>query len=170
MAYKPKTIKLTVPDAVSNAFSEFQTLGEEMRETADNMESGGLGHMPKCEQASEAADELEQHTEEPELPDWMANIEVEATEMVNKDKRKGPSRSVRLDNAKALLEAVTGHLGNIDDEELEKLRETLERQKAEAGTDDEVPSVDELREKCEEVEQELGEHTDFDVEFPGMFG
>lgn len=170
MAYKPKTIKLTVADAVSNAFSEFTSLGEEMRETADNMEGANMGHMPKCEAAVAAADELENHADEPEVPDCLASIDVEAVEMVNKDKRKATSRSTRLDNAKNLIQAVTSTLGDMDIPAFEKLREDLLKTKKEGAADDEVPTAEELEEKADELAQELSEHADFDVDFPGMYG
>lgn len=170
MAYKPRPIKTTVAAAVGDAFSEFQTLAEEMRETADNMENGGMGHLPKCEAASDAADELESHIDEPEVPDCLATIEVEATEMVNKDKRKGPSRDTRLANAQALLEAAKVELENMDTAAFLKHREALEKTRIEAGLDGESPGEVELEEKAEELAQELGEHVDFTVDFPGMYG
>jgi hypothetical protein len=160
MAYKPKQIKTTVSGALSAAFSEFQALGEEMRETADNMDAANMGHMPKCEAAAAAADELENHVDEPDVPEHLADLPVEATEMVNRDKRKGASRSVRLSNAQALVSAARDALDGFepeghddDDEESETHRAAVE-----------------AKEAAEELYQELDEHAEFDVEFPGMFG
>jgi class 3 adenylate cyclase len=55
-AYKSQTIDSTVGDAIAEAFGELQSLRDEMRETADNMESGGMGHMDKAQNAAAAAD------------------------------------------------------------------------------------------------------------------
>jgi len=162
MAYKPKPIKTTVEGAINDAFAVFEELAEEMRETADNMESANMGHMPKCEVATEAADELEQHDEPPEVPDHVKDLAVECVEMVNKDKRKGPSRDVRFSNAQTLLQAAV--------EAIDAYRTAAAETKAAGALDGKQAEADEREQKAEDLNEELMEHTEFSVEFPGMFG
>lgn len=160
MAYKSVPVKTDVQSAISDAFSEFQSLAEEMRETYDNMEGANMGHMDKCVRAGEAADELEQHDSEPEPPDFLAGLTVETTEQVNRDKRKGPSRAVRLSNAQALLQAARDACVDFDPEAFLKDNES----------DVDGRTAEDLDDERDGFVQDLEEHTDFDVDFPGMFG
>jgi DNA repair exonuclease SbcCD ATPase subunit len=120
-SYKSETIDTTVTDAISEAFGEFQTLRDEMREGADNMENGGLGHTDKAQRWAEAADALDAFADnEVDVPDDAANLKVSATIQVQKRKGRGTSRAVRFDNAVALLEtakdAVEEEMGRLEDE------------------------------------------------------
>lgn len=151
-SYKSVPVETTVAAAIGDAFSEFQSLAEEMREGYDNMEGGNLGHTDKCQRYGEAADELENHTDEPDVPEFLAKLVVKTTELRPTRKGRAPGRSTRLSNAQSLLQAardVVSEWGSQDDEESEE----AESQKKAA----------------EQLVSDLDEHCDFDVDFPGMF-
>lgn len=164
MAYKPKPIKTTVSGALQDAFSEISALAEEMREAEGNMSGANMEHMPKYEVISTAADELENHTECPDIPDGLADLEVTSVEMVNKDKRKGPSRDVRLSNACALISDAKAVLEEFDPEA------DLETSDSDAKVDEKEDAAEALKEAATELANELDEHAEIDVEFPGMYG
>lgn len=159
MAYKPKPIKTTVGAAIADAFSAIDELATEMRETYDNMESANMGHMPKCETAGQTADELEALSQPDDPSETIADLEVTSTEMVNKDKRKGTSRDMRLSNAQSLLQDAIEALNQFEPEGLD---------------DDEENEVSkgakELKDEAEELVNSLDEAANVSVEFPGMFG
>ena len=154
--YKVVPIETTVVAAIGDAMSEFQTLGEEMRETADNMEGANMGHMQKCQDAAEAADELEQHTDEPYVPEFLQDLKVTTTELRNRNKRRGNSRSTRLSNAQSLLQAARDCVQEFIDE---KQKDDPDGKEAERQI-----------EKAEQLIIDLDEHCEFEVNFPGMFG
>jgi len=110
-----------------------------------------MGHMSKCEAAGTAADELEGH-DEIDVPDFLQDLKVETFEQVNKNKRRGPSRAVRFSNAQSLLQAARDVVQEWADEATKKKPEDAQATEAEQFIND------------------LEEHCDFDVEFPGMFG
>lgn len=139
-SYKMEKYGTTVGGAVADAFSEFESLREEMQEIVDNMSGANMEHLPKYETAETAVSELDEHTNEPDVPESLKDLDVEYVAMVNRRKGRGPSRGVRLSNAQAMLAAVLAMLDEKEDEDSVALRE------------------------------ELSEHSDFDVEFPGMFG
>jgi len=160
MAYKPKPIKTTVTGAIQDAFAAIEELATEMRETADNMENGGMGHMSKCETAAATADELEQLQQPDDPDDVIGNLEVNSTELVNKDKRRGTSRDIRLSNAQSLLQDAIGVLNETDFEEVLKGDESTVDAKM----------ADDLSSEAEELANELEEAANVTVEFPGMYG
>jgi len=150
MAYKLVQCKGTV-SSISDAFSAIEELGSEMRETYDNMEGANMGHMSKCEMAGEAADTLEGFSE-PDVPEFLQDIEISYSESVNKRKGASCSRAVRLANACAVFEAACAAIEQwLDDNESasEEQREEAEQLKGD------------IEEICNEAEG---------VEFPGMFG
>lgn len=150
MAYK--TIQRTATiSAVEDAFSELETLGEEMRETYDNMEGANMGHMEKCQRAGEAADTLEQ-LQQPDPPASIVDLQITYGEAVNKDKRKGCSRAVRCSNACAVLRAAS--------------------ERAQEWLDDEANKEDESRDDVEQFINDIDDIADSaeGVDFPGMFG
>lgn len=149
--YKPREFETTVAAAIGDAFAEFTTLHEEMEEGRDNMDGANMSHLPKYETYDNAVSELENHNNEPDVPECIAELKVTATEMVNSNKRRGTSRSMRLSNAQALILAA---------------KTTLEEY---AGSDD-PERKDEDAEAADQLVNDLDEHCDFDVEFPGMFG
>ncbi len=166
MAYVSKEVKTTVGAAISDGFSAIQELAGEMRETYDNMESANMGHMPKCEQAGEAADELENYDSEPDVPQWLQDLDVSTSEQVNKDKRRGPSRAVRLSNATSLIQAAIDTLNATDYGDLAEKIAT--EHKDEAGF--EAPTEEDLQSEADSLVSELEDAAGVDVEFPGMFG
>ncbi len=174
MAYKPKPIKTTVSAAIADAFSMIEELAGEMRETYDNMEGANMGHMPKCETAGQTTDELEALSQPDDPSGTIADLEVTSTEMVNKDKRKGTSRDMRLSNAQSLLQDAIGVLNETDFEELLKEQATKEG-KREPKDDEEYQDVDgksadDLSDEAQSLANELEEAANVSVEFPGMFG
>jgi hypothetical protein len=82
------------------------------------------------------------------------------TEMVNKKKRRGPSRSVRLSNAQAMMQSARdaaqafADAADANAEDLDNL----------------PPDQEGTREEVLQFIADLDEHCEFDVEFPGMFG
>ena len=71
---KLKERQLTIADAISEAYGELQTIGEEMREAFDNtpesLQSGGVG-----EARGEAADALE-NISELDVPEALQDIQA----------------------------------------------------------------------------------------------
>jgi len=159
MAYKMREVTTTVSAAIGDAFAAFEELAGEMREGADNMEGANMGHMDKCTRLAEAADELEQHDTEPDVPELVRELAVTYFEQVNKNKRRPPSRSVRLGNAQAMLVAASAALQDFAD-----------AADAAAKGNDLPPDQEENRAAVNQLISEIDEHSEFDVDFPGMFG
>lgn len=92
--------KKSMPEAVELAYSEFQSLGEEMREMFDDLseksQEGERGQMLEA-----AADEME-GLDEPTVPKLLEEIEVTWKER----QIKRPSKSDRRDAAITILEGV----------------------------------------------------------------
>lgn len=152
MAYKAVKQKATVADLIGGGYSDAQELRDEAQEYLDNSES--FSSTQKYQDMESAKDELEQHCDsEPELPEnvqgWAKATVIEWTEMVNKDKRRGPSRDVRAANAGAMLEAAV--------EAIRKAAKELFEVEA-----------DELEQAADELEQAAD--TFRSVSFPGMYG
>jgi hypothetical protein len=131
--------------AISDGFSAIETLAGECRENYDNFNGREQG-----EPWGEAADSLE-GVSEPDFPETLkvlAELPLETTEQVNKDKRRGPSRAVQLSNAVVLLQAAKDFLEDLPDEHKD------------------------LKDEAESLASDLDEAIDLDgsVEFPGMFG
>lgn len=148
--------ELSIEDAISEAFGELQSLGEEMREAFDNtpesLQNSGVG-----EARGEAADALE-NISEPDIPTELQGdkfkVKWQVHAMTPKQQMK-QSRSARRDDALATLNAVAYFLDQIDDEENSDAHYSDEEKEA-AST-----LVDEVRQMIDEAES---------VDFPGMFG
>lgn len=140
-SYKFEKKKSTLGAVISDAYSDLQTLRDEMQETVDNMEGANMEHLPKYDTASEAVSELDVCDNEPDVPEALADLEVEYSEQVNKRKGRGPSREVRLSNATAMLQAVRDLLNERENDDA-----------------------------ADELVQEIDEAADLDVTFPGMYG
>lgn len=142
-SYRIEKRKGTVGAMVGDAFSELQSLRDEMQEIVDNMEGANMGHMPKCEAAGEAVSELESADcdSEPDVPESLAEIEIEYSEQVQRRKGRAVSRAVRCDNAQSMLQAV---------------RDALQERENDEDADELVQAIDAA---C-----------DMSVEFPGMYG
>lgn len=150
-AYKAVQQKTTVAAAIGDAYSELQSLRDEMSETADNMQDT-LSQTPKYQAVEEARDTLDGFCDsEPNVPDGVSDLEVTYSEMVNSRKGRGPSRSVRCSNASSMLEAV------------------IEAINAHA---EDLKDGDDLKGEIQTLADELQEAVDNagGVEFPGMYG
>lgn len=168
------TVKVPLGEAISDAFSEFQSLSEEMGEWRDNIEEK-FGTTQKFEQVSEAADTLEQRTE-PTVDDLIKDTEVEVTRRNPKrPSRRGESRATRCSNACGELEAAM--------EKLEELKEQAEQWLNDYDGMDAATQAEESTQKERERQQSIMDAADglwqeLDaekgeaeaVEFPGMFG
>ena len=134
------TRKLTVADAVSEAYSILEELAGEMREAFDNtpesLQQSAVG------EAREAAADALEGLSEPNVLDELGRLEFEYTEPPPKRKQ---SRRDRRDQATALLSAVIAVVDNVDDENAD-------------------PAV-ELRDELDDLMSEADS-----VEFPGMYG
>ena len=143
-SYKYEQCKGKLGDMVSNACSELEELGSELRDWASGMEGTGLENTEKYSTVSEAADALE-NINAPDVPKELQEIELSYSQAVNKNKKAGPSRAVRLENACNLLSAVVDHL---DGDEFQENQEAQDFMEEVANVRDEVEGV----------------------EIPGMFG
>lgn len=161
-AYKFVQVTHTAADAVSSAYGELQALRDEMRDWADNMEGGNLGHTEKCSQVSECADTLDPADNEPEVPECLAATSVTYGEAVSSRKGRSPSRSTRCSNAVGALEAVKDAAATVmDGLEQRKLDGELTEGKAQDAIDELQTFLDELDEAIDAGES---------AEFPGMYG
>lgn len=156
MGYKPQPRQNTVPDLVTEGCGELSTLAEEMREWADNLENGNLGHTQKFDDVSACADELER-IDEPSMPEGLGDVlavAVHWTEMVQSRKGRSESRSVRRDNAVARLQAA-----------LDFLQESVEEEQEDSGL------TDEQRSEVEQFVTELQDIIDTaeSLDFPGIY-
>lgn len=104
--------EMTLSDAISYAMSDFQTLRDEMRDWASNMEGTGLENTEKYTAVSECADALESFCDdEPEVPtfieaDYQPRIKFnEQTRIGN----RGMARWLRASNAESAIEAVKNY-------------------------------------------------------------
>jgi hypothetical protein len=144
--------KTTYADAIADGYGAIEELASEVREAYDNMTGAGMSDShPKVELCSNSADELE-GIQQPDIPSELEELlsrEVEVSELVNRDKRRGAARHVRLSNACSLIEVAKSYLEDTPE-----------------GTSDEV------REAAEQLASELDDAVALDgsVEFPGMFG
>jgi hypothetical protein len=166
MGYKNVECKTTVGAAISDAFAEFTTLAEEMESWADNMPESKQGSA-KHDEVEAAKDELENHNSEPNVPEFLADIPVTYTEQRKSGKRGGPSRSVRLGNAQGMLQAARDVIQAF----IDKDDADLDTNDNDAVVDKKEDAVAARKEEAESfIRDELDEHCEFDVDFPGMFG
>jgi hypothetical protein len=151
---KTRERELTLEDAISEAFGELTTLGEEMREAFDNtpesLQSSGVG-----ERRGEAADALE-NLQEPDVPEELKGDAFKMNWQVHvlspsAERRK--SRAMRRDEAVETLQNVVGYLNDDIEANEEKYSEAI-REAASSLADD----VENLINEAEEIE------------FPGMRG
>jgi hypothetical protein len=141
--------KVTLENAVSEAFSELQSLAEEMREAFDNtpesLQRSGVGEAREA-----AADALEQ-IEKIEVPKPLKEIEIELLDLHQGGGKRGLSRPKRRDNAVNIIENVISLLDDIhgDEKKSEDIRD----------------AANELRDSLENAKDSAE-----GVEFPGMYG
>lgn len=143
----PPPRKVGIAEGVSEAYGEIQSLAEEMRGWADNMEEK-LSHTEKYERVSECADTLEQYTDEPDMDD-LPDMEITIQDL--KPKRRGYSRADRLSQALAIFDLAISACEDFeaDDE----------------NSDEDKEKVESLRDELENAKGDLE-----GVEFPGMYG
>lgn len=132
--------KLSLADAVSEAFGDLQGLGDEMREWEGNI-SEKFSNTEKYSQVSEAADTLES-LNEVDVPDTFEKEELTFNvPQLSPRQLSRKSRADRRDDATMLLDIAIERLNEIvDDEEkpqdyreaAEALRDELDNAKGEA--------------------------------------
>jgi hypothetical protein len=167
MGKRTKTVTHTgtISGCIDDARSAVEELKDEMESWRDNMEEK-LGHTEKYERVSECADALDSMLNElePDVPEWLQEVEVTYTEETSK---RGLSRAARLGNAVSMLEAVTSYLENDED----KLKELAEKANEGKEGDDKI-DPDDMQAEAEQLASDLSGPIDEagGVEFPGMFG
>lgn len=149
---KTQDLEMTIEDAVSEAFGELQSLGEEMRDAYDNtpesLQNDGVGAA-----RGEAADALE-NINEPDVPTELQgdNFKVKWTvKILSPSAQRRQSRSDRRYEAVETLNQVVQYLGEIQDDE--KMSDDVK--------DAATILIDEIQTVIDEAEA---------VEFPGMYG
>lgn len=135
--------KVSVASLITDAYSEFESLGGELREWHDGMPEN-LQNGSKAEEVEEAASVLENFSE-PDVPEA-----VNGLEMVFLPGTEVSSRSARCCEAVGMLQ---------------KAIEAIESKWDLEGSDAEMPS--DVENLLEQLKQEVDEAEG--VEFPGMF-
>jgi hypothetical protein len=159
-AYKAVERKSTILACLEDGSADIVCLAEEIDEWASNMEDGNLGETEKCQTLRETADTLGNY-EAPNLediPGFLLDVEITVTEMVNRNKRRSPSRAWRMSNAVAIIRAAQ-----------ENLQEYIDNLPSNDDLSDSEQEARDLREEAISLiatELDEVEH----VEFPGMFG
>lgn len=180
--YRTHAVNEPISSAIENAYSELADLASECNDAAGNFSNSSH---PKAEAFSEAASTLENESQD-DFPDSPAGIpdllETKFTwhKRMPTDKRHGPSRTVRLENAVSALSAAV--------EAIREASQTLtdaddsteaDRENSPAG-DGSAEDVDPVQKHDrEEYAQALNDFADGleatvgnvdGVEFPGMYG
>lgn len=146
-SYKTEQVKLTVAETLNCA--EVEMLHGEMEEWSNNMDGSGLENTQKFEDVSACADTLECASDLEEALSTvrealeggsLGSKELTYSLMVNKNRKRGPSRAVRLGN------------------ELTALRHGIEA--AEEYFEEVTEAIEEIKGHLDELEG---------VDFPGMF-
>lgn len=178
-SYKTIQVKTTIESAIDEAFSEFESLCEEMTEWRDNMEEK-LSQTEKYQQVSDAADLLENVQRPDGLPDAMDDSEIEVSIGVKKYKSDGGlSRAARHGNAcnhlETAIEAITTFIDEHadDEQEAEDAKAEAEEEGSEGAAEEDVSGmvtadqVQELEQYRDDLQSTLDEMQG--VEFPGMY-
>lgn len=122
---------MTTAEAIESGLSGIVELGEEMREWASNMESGGLDSTEKFSMVDECAGILEEVPDSIDLPENPADFVVTVT---TGTKRHTP-RWLRRDNALAHLTAAKDELEAVRDQLDEVISEIEEAVGGAEGAD-----------------------------------
>jgi len=144
-------VTTTLGDLLSDAQSELEELGNEMRDAFDNTPEG-LQKSPIGEARESAADMLEA-LEMPDLPENIASIGYIYSHLPLKKKA---SRSDRRNAAVDKVATVIGYLGDLRDVE-----DGLEENKK---NNDRIEELETLIEELESYQSDAES-----VEFPGMY-
>lgn len=140
----------SVADAIGHAWSEIQSLAEEVREIVDNASGTGLENTQRIQTLGETADVLE-GLDEPEVPDALDGTTVSFSEQLPTRRDRGLSRAARASNAESAISAAA-----------EAARAWLEETNEES---DAYAAVEQLADDLESAASDLSS-----AEFPGMFG
>jgi len=143
-AYKAVERKSTILACLEDGSADIVCLAEEIDEWASNMDADTLGNYE--------APNLE------DIPGFLLDVEITVTEMVNRNKRRSPSRAWRMSNAVAIIRAAQ-----------ENLQEYIDNLPSNDDLSDSEQEARDLREEAISLiatELDEVEH----VEFPGMFG
>lgn len=143
----------TIDGVIEDARSDLEELASEIRDWADNMESGGLGHTEKYEQVAECADALECVDLDLNVPECLEGFEVKYQ---NKRPygRKAMSRAMRCENLQSMLDAVTARAEEFADDDEDESDEAEEQRQ-------------EVREFAESISEAVANLEMID--FPGMY-
>jgi hypothetical protein len=141
-----------VSAAIADAYSELQSLRDEMTENRDNMEEK-FSATQKYQDTSDCVDALDNADvdSEPEMTVEVAELPIRYTESVPTRKARTPSRSTRCSNAQAMLEAAKTELENW----------VLDKGEEPSDTVDDVQNlIDSLSSTIDAIEG---------IDFPGMY-
>jgi len=108
-SYKMITVEGSPSDHIGIALDEFRTLADEIQNWADSLAGTNLESSKKYTQLTELAEELHfaKNFEEPhKYP--MDGVGIAASISIPRRKNRQPSRSIRMSNAVARIEAVIG--------------------------------------------------------------
>lgn len=148
-------------DVFEEACDEIESLKEEIGDWKDNIEENFSGS-EKYSQLEEAYDQLDNFSK-PDWPDELEDKDIKVVYIESPPKifrgRITNSRSSRLGEACAKLEAVTDALENFKTEFLDELRalhEQLEEKKEEI--EEKATRVEELRKEAQEIRDEYEEY------------
>lgn len=147
--------KVTIADAISYAYGEWEGLAEECQEIVDNAAGTNLENSSRNQTLGETADTLT-NLQEPDVPDTFGALEVEYDESLPKRAGRGLSRASRNDNACNAIQAV-----------VEKLEELIFNWNAE-DTEASKTLAEDGQALLDEIENAKSEAEG--VEFPGMYG
>lgn len=149
--YKTESRTTTLSFAVSDAFSEFDMLADEMAEVREALEER-FSQTSRYEQVEETAGKLDEHRDAPNVPDFLEELQVSFAIGIPKPKRYVASRMSRCGNAINMLNAVVELLNEFaDDEEANQ----------EVARDAARELADELQQAIDDIDS---------LEFPGMRG
>jgi hypothetical protein len=151
----PPPREVSLADAISEAFSELVSLGEEFREICDNTPES-LQSTSVYEARDATAGELESLSE-PDVPEELQDLKV--TIQDPKPKRRGYSRAARRDQAVCILDLCIDALQEIVD-----------------GASEDADAADTAGEAKRDAAESLRDDLDTakdtadSCEFPGMYG
>lgn len=156
-------VKTSASAAFENGKSELESLKEEMEEWKGNMESNSMEHLPKFEEVSECCDNLETIVDELSNIEWPDEFDDDVTysETFPANKRRGPSRNTRCQNAFAAIEASVAALEAANGEA--KSGEADDAVEADTDEDGDVWEFDDV------IGEIQGALDNGEPDFPGMF-
>ena len=118
MAYKLMNDSGGPEDLISMAVDEINEVKGELEEWRDGMQGSNLENSEKFSALEEAISQLETFDSFSAPDEWPhADAKVVYHYSVNKRKKRGPSRAVRIENAVAKVSAVVEFYQGLDDAE-----------------------------------------------------